>query len=83
MRDYLKQLTHPTSDISLNELITRTIVLFGGWLGLVVNNIQGIITALSGLAILFYTLSNTYVLWRDKILKKKKEAEETAAGELE
>jgi hypothetical protein len=48
------------------------------WIGTVaLSEVQTIVAICSGLAVLVYTVTNTYVLWRDKIIRDRIRFEES------
>jgi len=59
----VKDHQHHTEDV-----IVRMVGVIAAWLGsITLGDVQTVVGIVSGLAVLTYTVVNTYVLWRDKI----------------
>ena len=60
------------TDTEAADVVARIIAVVGVWLGsITLGEVQTLVGILSGMAVLAYTLANTYVLWRDKIKARK------------
>lgn len=57
-----------TQEQSIANMVTVVLSWFGT---IVLADIQTIVAILSGIAVLVYTVTNTYVLWRDKVRKSR------------
>ena len=54
------------------DVFARIVAVIAAWLGsITLGDVQTMVAILSGVAVLTYTVVNTYVLWRDKIKADK------------
>ena len=61
-----------THNESTTEAVARIVISILAWFGSVkLGDIQAIVAIVSGVAVLTYTVMQTYLLWRDRINQPK------------
>lgn len=61
---------HEHSDMA--EVLTRVGAVIVAWVGsITLGDVQALVGIVSGLAVLVYTVFNTYVLYRDKVKRRR------------